>query len=117
HSLVVGLIYGDTRFLFMGDAERQQEHRLIDHYATLLNTDFLKVGHHGSKTSSSKSFLDIATPAIAGISVDKKNRYDHPDIQAIKRLRSTGSQLYFTSLRGALIFVSDGKEITFQEWR
>lgn len=117
HSLVMELIYGETQFLFMGDAGSYQEQLLIQHYQQLMDTDFLKVGHHGSKTSSSSTFLAVSTPVISTVSVAKHNRYGLPDATAIQRLRQTGTKLYFTALSGALQFISDGKTIKRIKWR
>lgn len=117
HSLVFELIYGQTQFLFMGDAEKNQEARLVQNYEALLDADFLKVGHHGSKTSSSNALLKIVTPRISAISVAKDNRYGLPDAKAIRRLQKTNTHLYFTALNGALQFVSNGKGIKQVDWR
>ncbi len=117
HSLVMELIYGQTQFLFVGDAGSHQEELLVENYQKLIDTDFLKVGHHGSKTSSSIAFLNAATPAFAAVSVAKQNRYELPDAIAIRRLEQSGTKLYFTALGGALRFVSDGKKIERAEWR
>ncbi len=117
HSLILELIYGQTQFLFMGDAGKKQEDMIITNFQSLINTDFLKVGHHGSKTSSSTQFLKIATPAFAAVSLAKNNRFSHPDAAAIQRLQQSGTRLYYNSLNGALIFVSDGKKIRSVKWR
>lgn len=116
-SLVLELIYGDTQFLFTGDAGASQEKRLIANYAHLLNTDFLKVGHHGSRTSSSPYFLQQVTPDISAISLGKRNKFDHPHTQAIEHLLQSGTEVSFTSLSGALQFESNGKTITRKKWR
>ncbi|HEX6981638.1 MAG TPA: DNA internalization-related competence protein ComEC/Rec2 [Balneolaceae bacterium] len=117
HSLIFELVYGSTEFLFMGDAEALQERQLIANYPEWVNTDFLKVGHHGSRTSSNMLFLRQSTPEIATVSLAKSNRFRHPNQEAIRRLRAAGAGLHFTSLEGALIFESDGKIITQIEWR
>ncbi len=117
HSLILELIYGSTEFLFMGDAEVNQEKRLVTNYPDLLDTDFLKVGHHGSKTSSNNILLKAATPDISTVSLARSNRFNHPHPDAIKRLRQTNSELYFTSLDGALQFESDGTTIRKVQWK
>lgn len=117
HSLIIELIYGKTEFLFMGDAGTSQETLLIQNYRNLIDTDFLKVGHHGSKTSSSMPFLNNATPQISAVSLAKNNRFNHPHPQAIQRLQLSGTQLFYTSLSGALQFVSDGVTIKHAKWR
>jgi len=110
-SLVIELIYGDTEFLFMGDAEHKQEEKLLTNYPKMMDTDFLKVGHHGSKTSSGSSLLKSTTPQIGVVSVAKHNRFGHPHTQASIRLQRYIPTVYYTSLEGALQLYSDGKNI------
>ena len=117
HSLILELIYGSTEFLFMGDAGEEQELRLLENFGELLDTDFLKVGHHGSRTSSSMRFLSTATPAISVVSLDKNNKFRHPHKEAIARLHASQTSLHFTSLEGALIFSSDGNKIRQIYWK
>lgn len=116
-SVVLELIYGSTEFLFTGDAERSQEEKLVTHYPHLADTDFLKVGHHGSKTSSNSSFLSVTTPEIASVSLAKSNRFRHPNPEAVQRLRQSDASLFFTSLEGALQFESDGTKIRKIDWK
>ncbi|MDZ7659891.1 DNA internalization-related competence protein ComEC/Rec2 [Fodinibius sp.] len=110
-SLVIELIYGDTEFLFMGDAEHRQEENLLKHYPEMIDTDFLKVGHHGSKTSSSSLLLQSTTPQAGVVSLAKRNRFGHPHRQATRLLHKYIPNLYFTSLEGAVQFYSDGENI------
>ena len=110
-SLVLELIYGDTEFLFMGDAEHAQEENLLTNYPKMMNTDFLKVGHHGSKTSSGSSLLKSTSPQIGVVSLAKRNRFGHPHRQASKQLHEHIPSLHFTSLEGAVQFYSDGQNI------
>ncbi len=117
HSLIIELIYGKTQFLFMGDAGASQESLLIQNYGNLIDTGFLKVGHHGSKTSSSTAFLQAATPRFSAISLDKDNQFDHPHRPAVQRLQQSGTKLFFTSLSGAIMFISDGQTIERKKWR
>lgn len=111
HSLIVELIYGETEFLFMGDAESAQEEHLLKAYPTLADTDFLKVGHHGSKTSSTVPFLHAVTPQIGIVSLARQNKFGHPHREAVRRLRQQIPHLRFTSLDGALRYYSDGRQI------
>lgn len=117
HSLVVEFIYGKTQFLFMGDAGKAQERLLVQNFGSMINTDFLKVGHHGSRTSSSTAFLHTATPVYAAVSLGKTNKFKHPHPEAINHLRRSGTSMAFTSLDGALRFVSDGSTIVRKRWR
>lgn len=110
-SVAFRLQYGETSFLFSGDAERRQEQQMIERYGDFLDTQFLKAGHHGSKTSSNAWFTEVVSPEIAAVSLAFNNRYGHPDPEAIRRLSRGETKKYFTSLSGALIFSSDGKII------
>jgi competence protein ComEC len=82
----------------------------------MVDTDFLKVGHHGSKTSSSSLFMNTATPEVAVVSLGESNRFEHPHPQAVRRIKRNSRQTKFTSLHKALIFASDGTKIRRIEW-
>lgn len=110
-SLVLELVYGSTEFLFMGDAERAQEQRLLKSYPRLLETDVLKVAHHGSRSSSTDRFLRASRPAIGILSLGLHNRFGHPHESAVRRLRNHIESVYFTSLDGAVQLTSDGHQI------
>jgi competence protein ComEC len=110
-SLILELVYGQTEFLFMGDAEKPQEENILHNYPALIDTDFIKVPHHGSKTSSSSGLLKAITAQSGIISLAKQNRFTHPHKEAVKRLRRHISNLHFTSLQGAIQFISDGETI------
>lgn len=117
HSLVIEVIYGNTEFLFTGDAGTLQERRLMKNYGRLLDTDLLKVGHHGSRTGSSDTFLNEVTPETAVVSLAFRNRFGHPHPEVITRLNQEGADLHYTSLEGALIFSSDGNNIQHNRWK
>lgn len=116
HSIIVEVVYGETEFLFTGDAGAHQEERVLLQYGDLLNTDVLKVGHHGSRTSSSLGFLHQTTPEIAIISLAERNRFRHPHREAVNRLGQTDAELLFTSLEKAIILESDGESIRRIHW-
>lgn len=116
HSLVLLLQYGETSFLFTGDAEKNQEGQLADRYGDFLDVNFLKAGHHGSRTSSTRAFIEAVSPEIAVASLSFRNRFNHPNIEAITNIAESGSKKYFTSLSGALIFKSDGQRIEKEEY-
>ncbi len=116
HSVVLNVIYGKNKFLFTGDAGENQEHRLVQNYDVLLDTDFLKVGHHGSRTSSESFFLNEVSPEISVVSLANKNRFNHPHQEAVLRLSSSGSKIYFTGRDRALVFESNGKIIRKIDW-
>lgn len=116
HSVVLNVIYGESEFLFTGDAGIHQEERLLHQYGDLLDTDVLKVGHHGSRTSSGIQFLNEVTPKLAVISLAESNRFRHPHRAAVNRLGQTDAELLFTSMEKAIILESDGTRIRRIEW-
>ena len=89
------------KFLFMGDAGVDKEKDILDKY-NLSNVDVLKVGHHGSKTSSSKEFIDEINPKYGVISVGKNNRYGHPNKEVLNNLEN--SKIYRTDQDGSIKF-------------
>ena len=99
NSNVIYFNYNNYKFLFMGDAGVDKEKDLLDQY-NLKNIDFLKVGHHGSNTSSSKGFIDRVNPKYSLISVGKNNRYAHPKESVLDIL--SNSKIYRTDLDGSV---------------
>ncbi|SMO93309.1 DNA internalization-related competence protein ComEC/Rec2 [Gracilimonas mengyeensis] len=116
HSVVLNIIYGESEFLFTGDAGEAQEHRLLGAYKNLLDTDVLKVGHHGSRTSSGTAFLESVTPELSIVSLAERNKFRHPHPEAVDRLGKSGTELLFTSRDKAVILESDGEEIRRVYW-
>lgn len=110
-SIVLMIRYGETSFLFTGDAEREAEQALLDSGAEL-KADVLKVGHHGSDTSTSYPFLREVMPEYALISVGEGNSYEHPEEGALSRLRDADCKILRTDLNGDIIISSDGEELT-----
>jgi competence protein ComEC len=111
-SIVLKVIYGDTSFLFAGDAEKNVEKQLM--IAELdITANVLKIGHHGSNTSSSEIFLKAVAPQYAVISAGKNNRYRHPSSIVIKRLQKFGIFVYRTDLQGTIVARSKGNTIGF----
>jgi len=86
-SVVARLVYGDNEILFTGDAPKSVEREIIAHEENL-NSDILKVGHHGSTTSTTEEFLKEILPKVAVISVGKDNQYGHPYKEVLERLES-----------------------------
>ena len=111
-SLVVRIVYGDTSFLFTGDAEREEEQSILNSSATLSST-VLKVGHHGSDSSTTYPFLREVMPKYAVISVGEGNPYGHPADNTLSRLRDADVTVYRTDLQGDIICSSDGEEVSF----
>ena len=89
------------KFMFMGDASSTTEKEILSKY-NLPDIDVLKVGHHGSKTSSSKEFVDVIKPKYSIISVGKNNRYGHPNKEALNNLEN--SKIYRTDEDGSIMF-------------
>jgi len=114
YSIVLRLDYGESSFVFTGDATTAVEADIIETFSRFeLDCDFLKSGHHGSTTSSGKKFIDILTPEIVAISCGEGNRYGHPHADVLETYSKAKSTVYRTDLSGSLVFVSDGKTITY----
>ena len=111
-SIVLRITYGDTAFLFTGDAEREEEQDILA-AGYSLKSDVLKVGHHGSNSSTSYPFLYEIMPRYAVISVGAGNSYGHPTESTLSRLRDADVTLYRTDLQGDVICVSDGTNVSF----
>ncbi len=111
YSAVIRLDYGETSFLFMGDAEQISENEI----EADVNVDVYKVGHHGSKTSSSKEFLYRVMPEIAVISVGEDNDYGHPSKPVLTRLNEIGAKILRTDECGDIVIQSDGINIFTKE--
>ena len=114
-SLVLLVRYGATAILLMGDAEVQVERRLLA-YGPLLKAGWIKVGHHGSATSSSRALLEMVAPQGVAISVGRYNRFGHPAPETLERLAAIDS-LHRTDLSGALVLASDGRNWRIVDWR
>ncbi|MDD6058919.1 MAG: ComEC/Rec2 family competence protein [Ruminococcus sp.] len=108
NSVVIKLTYGDDKFLFTGDAEKSEE----DGIWTNIKCDVLKVGHHGSDSSSSSNFLKKVEPSYAVISCGLHNSYGHPTDDVLKRLDDRNIDVYRTDLQGTIVFTSDGSNIS-----
>lgn len=112
-SLVFRIDFGETSFLFTGDMERDAEEDLIERWGEdALRADVLKVGHHGSETSTSYPFLRAVMPEIAVISVGRDNSYGHPDEAVLSRLSDADAAVYRTDELGDVTVVSDGERLT-----
>ncbi|SDF75022.1 DNA internalization-related competence protein ComEC/Rec2 [Sporolituus thermophilus] len=109
-SVVVRVDYGRHSFLLTGDLEKAQETVLVA--SGLAPCSVLKVGHHGSKTSTSPEFLAALSPQYAVISVGYQNRFGHPHPETLARLDSQGVKVYRTDRDGAVLFTTDGKTLT-----
>ncbi|MCK9578914.1 MAG: MBL fold metallo-hydrolase [Methanoregula sp.] len=124
-SIIIKLIYQNEKFLLVGDAETEVENDLAPDPSPYkgegsyfnLQSNVLKIGHHGSDTSSSENFLAAVKPKIAIIQVGKDNDFGHPSLRVINRLERLGAKIYRTDLNGWIDVVSDGKTIDIHSSR
>lgn len=110
-SAVLLVRYKDTSFIFTGDAEAYSENEIV-RSGVSLKVDVLKVGHHGSRTSTSKAFLRAVNPSIAVIMCGQDNRFEHPHSETLKKLQQAGATVYRTDLQGNIVIRSDGDTIS-----
>lgn len=112
-SLIVRAEFGDCSMLFTGDAEAEEEdHLLASVPAERLQVDWLKVGHHGSSSSTTQDFLQVIRPRIAVISAGSGNSFSHPHEELLQRLRTADAEIYRTDLDGTLRFYCDGERFS-----
>jgi len=111
-SIVSRLRFGNNSFLFTGDITKVSENKIISKEDGNLNSDVLKVGHHGSKTSTSAEFLENVLPDIAVISCGKDNSYGHPHEQVLKSLEELGINILRTDQNGDIKIISNGNYLT-----
>lgn len=112
YSIVCKLKYGDTSFLFTGDAEALSEGEILAKQLDI-SANVLKVGHHGSSSSTSQAFLDKVNPQYAVISVGAENNYGHPNADVLNKLNSKGIRTFRSDTQGTIIATSNGQTITF----
>ncbi len=111
YSVVSKFTFGETSFLFTGDAEAKAEKAVLDSGADVSCTVY-NAGHHGSSTSGSKAFLDAANPQFAAISCGYDNDYGHPHRETIAAFKERGIKYYRTDYDSHIVFFTDGKTIT-----
>lgn len=112
YSIVAKIVYKDTSFILMGDATMENEVDIINNVPDI-DIDVLKLGHHGSSTSSSDYFITKTSPKIAIISCGKNNKYGHPHQEVMRVLKKHGVTPYRTDEMGDIVITSDGKEIKY----
>lgn len=108
YSPIIKISYGNNSFLFTGDAEEDVEGEVLSKSFNL-KSDVLKIGHHGSSTSTSKNFLDRVNPGITIISVGKENSYGHPSNKTLEKIKAT--TVYRTDINGSIVITSDGQTL------
>ncbi|HEU4326736.1 MAG TPA: MBL fold metallo-hydrolase [Roseiflexaceae bacterium] len=116
-SLVLRLEHGRVSFLFTGDAERPSEDELLREARERLPATVLKVGHHGSATSSSPAFLEAVRPEVAIYSAGRGNSYGHPHASTVRGLEAVGARVYGTDTGGTVVVSSDGSSYRVAEAR
>ncbi len=107
-SVVLKVVYGQVNFLLTGDAPVGIERYLVKNHTARIKSDILKLGHHGSDTSSSELFLRAVNPSLAIVSAGKNNRYNHPHPDVMKRVHDLGIKTLSTSEEGTITIYSDG---------
>jgi Predicted hydrolase (metallo-beta-lactamase superfamily) len=112
YSIVMKLVFGKNSFIFTGDAEALSESEIIKKRYNV-KADFIKIGHHGSSSSTSAAFLKAVSPKYAVVSVGKDNDYNHPHKVTMDILKNAGIKLYRTDESGTIICTSDGKNLSF----
>lgn len=114
-GIVARLTYGEASMLFMADVSNKIEARLLTLDGSALDADLLKVGHHGSRTSTSDAFVKAVTPAAAIISVGKDNRYGHPTNDVLTTLERNKVKTLRTDEEGTVVFTSNGGEFVLNK--
>lgn len=113
-SIILKMSFGKHTYLFTGDTTEEVEKTILDKG---INIDVLKVAHHGSKYSSCKEFLDIATPEFAIISAGEGNSYGHPEQATLDRLKKHTNNIYITKDLGTIVLTSDGTSININNYK
>jgi competence protein ComEC len=111
NSIVLRLAFGERAMLLVGDAEREEEGDLLRLPREELRADVLKVGHHGSRTSSSPAFLAAVAPRVAVVSTGVRNRFGHPHASTIAALGAAGARVWRTDREGAVTVTTDGRSL------
>ncbi len=113
-SVVLRVRYGSVRLLLTGDAEAGEEAWMRAHADTALRADVLKVGHHGSRTSTTPALLDAVQPRVAVISVGRVNTYGHPSASTLSALARSGVQVLRTDRGGTVVIRTDGRALELE---
>lgn len=110
-SIVAQLEYGEHTFMLTGDAPVNIEEYIATNYSSVIESDVLKLGHHGSRTSTSDIFLDTVLPKFAVVSAGEDNSYGHPHQEVVSALTKRGIEILETGNEGTIVFKSDGKRL------
>src|SRR5690606_34769492 len=115
YSIVMKLVYYDTSVILTGDASKTTEYEISEVFQDQLQSEILKVGHHGSQTSTSINFLEKVQPHYAVISAGCNNRFGHPHADVLSNLFQFGVHILDTCSQGDIVFESNGEEWVFQD--
>jgi competence protein ComEC len=110
-SIVLRVVYGETSFFLSGDSPEAVEDWLVRLDGELLESDVVKAGHHGSRTSTGEALLASADPEVVIISAGKDNQYGHPHQEVLDRVTESGAKILSTAEEGTITFISDGAHI------
>ncbi|MFA5576579.1 MAG: ComEC/Rec2 family competence protein [Tissierellaceae bacterium] len=113
YSIVVKLVNGSNSFIFTGDAEALSEREMLENNRWALKADVLKVGHHGSVTSTIPEFLEAVNPRLAVISSGEGNTYGHPHKEIIELLEENKIEILRTDILGTIVIMADGENIAY----
>ncbi|MEM1485422.1 MBL fold metallo-hydrolase [Oscillospiraceae bacterium PP1C4] len=113
YSVVCRVDFGETSFMFTGDASSNSENDMVETYGRKLAADVLKLGHHGSDTSSQEKWLSAVAPQAAIASLGYDNTYGHPHASVLRRLKDRGIALYRTDKHGTIVAATDGETLNF----
>lgn len=113
-SVVLRLVHGDVSFLLTGDSPEAIEEYMVGVHGTALKSTVLKLGHHGSRTSSGALFLSTVRPEYAVVSAGCDNRYGHPHTEVVERVRAAGAIVLGTCEEGTIVFESDGAKVAYE---
>ncbi len=112
-SIVIKSSFGKTSVMLTGDAEEKSEEDIVKIWSAAdLKCDILKVGHHGSSSSTTDAFLDAVDPTYAVISCGEGNTYGHPHVEIVEKLQAKGVEILRTDLLGSIVFISNGEQFT-----
>lgn len=112
NSIVAKIIYKNFSILLTGDIEKIAEKQILYEYQNrkeMLKSNCLKIAHHGSQSSSTEEFLNAVTPKISLIGVGEQNKFGHPNIEVIERLKLIGTKIYRTDKDGEITIIIDRK--------
>jgi competence protein ComEC len=116
-STIIKLVYGNTSFLFLADAEADAEREIVHKYGSFLKSNVVKIAHHGSKSSSIQELVTLTKPAYAVVSVAQGNKFGHPSVNVLERWHKAGAKVLSTAHGGAVIFESDGEDVKQIQWK